>query len=404
MRKRAGKFGSGIVRWLCLLCVAALLGSVAAPPPAIAQDSLTLFERLFAPKKRPKPVIRENRAKPRPARTSRPSASREPAPERVDKLDNARRVLVIGDFMSGGLAEGLTAAFAESPGVRIDQRSNGSSGLVRDDYYDWLGELPSILDEAEAKPTVVVIMIGANDRQEIRTTSPRLSLRSEGWNKEYEARANKLAKLIVDRGIPFIWVGQPPFRSSRMSSDMVAFNDVYRRAAEANSGEFVDIWDGFVSESGAYITTGPDMNGQPARLRAGDGINITRAGRRKIAFYVEKPLRKLLGDAASPDIGMLGPENLPSISLDPLAVPKFDRTTPISLDDPDLDGGSELLGATVEISDGESATLGEQLTIEGKAPPPKPGRADDFRQNPTVEKPVEKTPPALTGSGPAPNL
>ena len=40
----------------------------------------------------------------------------------------------------------------------------------------------------------------------------------------------------------------------------------------------MDIWDGFVDENGAYVSTGPDINGQPARLRAGDGINLTKAG------------------------------------------------------------------------------------------------------------------------------
>jgi hypothetical protein len=35
------------------------------------------------------------------------------------------------------------------------------------------------------------------------------------------------------------------------------------------------------------------------RLRGSDGINVTRAGQRKIAFYIEKPARRLLGDAAA---------------------------------------------------------------------------------------------------------
>ncbi len=43
------------------------------------------------------------------------------------------------------------------------------------------------------------------------------------------------------------------------------------------------------------MSTGPDLNGQPARLRANDGINLARPGKRKVAFYTEKPLYKLLG-------------------------------------------------------------------------------------------------------------
>ena len=45
---------------------------------------------------------------------------------------------------------------------------------------------------------------------------------------------------------------------------------------------------------------GPDMNGQPVRLRGSDGISLSKAGKRKVAFYVEKPLNKLLGSETVP--------------------------------------------------------------------------------------------------------
>lgn len=369
----------GIGHLARLVLLALIAATLAMPAPAEAQGGRSLFERLFAPlTKRPEPPEREeNRAPARKKVRKAPAAAAAlPPPEVVSKLDNARTVLVIGDFTSGGLAEGLTTAFAESPGVQILQRANGSSGLVRDDYYDWFAELPSILDELS--PSIVAIMIGANDRQDFRTTEPRLPLRSEGWDREYEARAAKLAAITGERGIPTIWVGQPPYSSARMSSDMVAFNDIYRRVIEAANGIYVDIWDGFVDEKGAYVTSGPDMNGQPARLRASDGINITRAGRRKIAFYAEKPLRKLLGDAADPDIAEIGPGSLSIPNLDPLAAPKIDRTTPIALEDPELDGGTELLGATVELGPREARMPGDELILDGVAPQPPSGRADNF--------------------------
>ena len=92
---------------------------------------------------------------------------------------------------------------------------------------------------------------------------------------------------------------------------MLAFNDIYRKAAEGAGAEFVDIWDGFVDENGAYVSTGPDINGQPVRLRAGDGINLSKAGKRKVAFYAEKPLNKLLGEIAMPGVAAFAPAKLP---------------------------------------------------------------------------------------------
>lgn len=370
---------------LCLAGLAAALPATAGlSTEAAAQERRGLLDMLFGgglrrsePKPPPRarePVRRERPAARSTRRQSAPAAS--PAPAASEKLDNAREVLVVGDFLAGGLAEGLETAYAESPGVLIVDRTNGSSGFVRDDFYDWNANIGPILDEVE--PAAVVVMIGSNDRQQMVVDGQRESPRSEDWTREYKRRAAALADAVRERGIPLIWTGLPPFRSSSMSSDMLAFNDIHKRVAEAAGGEFVDIWEGFVDESGNFVYSGPDMNGQPVRLRAGDGINVTRPGRRKIAFYVERPLNKVLGDAVSPDIGTLGIENLPTLELAPAGPPTIDRTAPISLLDAELDGGNDLLGGEVAPRREAPRTPAERLAIEGLAPPPKPGRADDF--------------------------
>ena len=55
------------------------------------------------------------------------------------------------------------------------------------------------------------------------------------------------------------------------------------------------MWSGFANEDGRYITSGPDVEGQTRQLRTGDGINFTRAGRLKLAFYVEREIRRQTG-------------------------------------------------------------------------------------------------------------
>lgn len=386
MKSVAGKAGIRAC-WIWLLLAILVPVVFVVPHPANAQDSRNFLERLFAPIRKQPPPQRIEPRKQAPAPAKRKQVRRKPAastatparaskPSEPEKLENARIVLVIGDFTAGGLAEGLTSAFSEAPGVRIVQRANGSSGLVRDDYYDWFEALPKLIEEIQ--PSIVAIMIGANDRQQMRTTEPRLELRTEAWDKAYEARATKLAQIVRDREIPLIWIGQPPYSSSRMSTDMVAFNDVYRRVTEAANGVYVDIWDGFVDEAGAYVSSGPDMNGQPARLRASDGINITRAGRRKIAFYAEKPLRRLLGDVADPEITSLEPGG--GLMLEPHAAPKIDRTAPMALSGPELDGGTDLLGAVFVLPQQSEAGESSKLIMDGNASPAPEGRADNFKQ------------------------
>jgi uncharacterized protein len=320
--------------------------------------------------------VRGNAA-PAPVRGLRFDTTEQPAAPAV-KLENAKTVLVVGDFMAGAVAEGLTEAFQDSANVKIVEKWNGSSGFVRSDFYDWPASLPAII--SEIKPAAVVVMLGTNDRQQILAGNERVTVGTPAWSQEYEKRVRSMADALKAGGAPAIWVGQPALRSSQMTASMLAFNDIYRRNIEAAGGSFVDIWDGFVDENGAFQQMGPDMNGLPSRLRGSDGISFSKAGKRKAAFYVEKPLRQMLNETGTPAIAAL-----PQISgagfIGPLLpVPIIVvRTDPISLNDPTLDGGTELLGAAPAAARTAAAkSPRDNLVEQGLAPKPKPGRTDDF--------------------------
>ncbi|MFI0847111.1 DUF459 domain-containing protein [Mesorhizobium sp. IMUNJ 23232] len=364
----------------------AIAGMPTAPVPVFAQERVRPWwslRELFMPRnprranprnKAPPGVMVRPRAKSPAARTARkPAPSREVQPEVaiLPKAPDAKTVLVVGDFIAGGLAEGLDAAFATVPNVRIADRSNGSSGFVREDHFDWPGEIAGII-EAE-KPAVILILVGANDRQQMRVGETSLPLRSEAWTREYSARAASFASAVSQTHLPLVWVGTTPFKPSKAASDMLALNEIYRKVAADVGAEFIDVWEGFVDENGAFITTGPDISGQPVRLRAGDGINLTAAGKRKLAYYTEKTLKRLLGEG----IGPPGPAGIPSVSAEPGGPVLLDRTIPIALDDPALDGGAELLGASVA-SASASRSAGKGPIAESSMPAAVSGRADDF--------------------------
>ena len=379
-------FATTFARMLCMAVALALLagdGGGVLVKPAQAQEAgerqgggllRFLFGRSNKQDRQP-PQARQQQPRRTTTvrRTARPA---QPVVEAVEKSEDARKVLVVGDFLAGGLADGLVSAYAENADILVIDRASGSSGLVRDDHYDWPGRIGEIIEEAE--PDAVVVMIGSNDRQQMRTENGREQPRSEGWTEEYERRVSSLAGSVRDRGLPLIWVGNLPFRSSSMTSDMIAFNDIYRRIVTDLGGEFVDVWDGFVNEAGAFVSSGPDMNGQPAQLRAGDGINVTRQGRRKIAFYVEKPLARLFNGGQAPGVARIGP-GTGDMELQGADPREIERTMPVSLDDLGAGDGGALMGALVTPRDGgEAGTAAERLVREGLGPAPRPGRADDF--------------------------
>ncbi|WP_343315562.1 DUF459 domain-containing protein [Brucella sp. BE17] len=335
----------------------------------------TIFDMLFGPKqaeptpkvepratpKRTRPKVnRAPKAAPPTARSAAPAATVPSSPS-VEKNPDARKVLVVGDFISDGLAQGLDTAFASEASVTVSVRVNGSSGFVRSDHFDWPANIGKILDEE--KPAVVVVMMGSNDRQAITDEGASLAARSPGWNAEYQKRVAHFIQTISDQKYPLIWVGQPPFRPRGMAQDMLALNEIYRAATEKAGGQFASVWDGFVDEDGNFTQTGFDINGQTARLRGNDGINLTTAGKRKLAFYAEKPLRAYLGGSS---------QNEPLPTADTAGAPRpVDRVAPISLRDVIRDRNGVLLGGSL------TPRPAPQHTIPSDRKPV-PGRSDDF--------------------------
>ncbi|HVV40979.1 MAG TPA: DUF459 domain-containing protein [Nitrobacter sp.] len=370
-----------------------IFASVAAAQeaPRSAAQARRMFERGWRMEQehfqREAPIVKRSRRSEAPAQDD--GAQQEP----IEKSADARTVLVVGDFMASGLAEALADDYAQSADVSVVDATNGSSGLVRSDFYDWPKEIGGIIDGAH--PAVVVMMIGANDRQAMNVGDSKEAPRSDAWTAEYVRRVEAVAKAVTDRKIPLIWVGQPAFKYASMSSDMLALDDIYQRVVEAAKGDYVDIWDGFVDENGAFRFTGADVNGQPVRLRSDDGIRLSKAGKRKVAFYVEKPLNKILGRAASP-------EGAPAATAIPAPggtlAPSPDRTAPISLSAPPPDGNADLLGSKADAKPATGRTAAERLTVEGIAPASPPGRADDFGGANGAAPAVGATPPAGVAS------
>jgi hypothetical protein len=303
----------------------------------------------------------------------------------VAKLPDAKKVLVIGDFMATALSDGLTMATSGDTNIVIEKGTDGSSGLVRSDHLDWPVSLKQQI--GEIKPALIVIMLGTNDRQQMNVNGQKEKFRSEAWNGEYERRIAALTKVAVDNKIPFIWTGLPSFQSPSLSADAATLNSLYRSKAEMAGGTFIDIWDGFADEEGKFIASGSDINGQPVRLRGSDGLSLTKAGKRKMAFYLEKDLRRLIGADASA-LAVLKLDDTNSLPADAkTTVPAYTNilvVPPVSLADPELDGAKVLLDSgLVPKASGKSPR--DLLIEKGETEAAPEGRVDDFSWKPAAK-------------------
>jgi hypothetical protein len=371
-------------------------GLIGGPPPP-SRGPLGFFDFLFGPRQFSPPPQQRQPPPVSPRRSSQPTEPPLAVAQVTPKDPNARKILVIGDFIAGGLAWGLDQSFANEPKIAVLDKSNNASGLVRDDYYDWNKQLPALLNQL--KPAVVVVLVGANDRQQMRIGKDRLTPRSDAWQKAYVARVAGMVDTLKVYGRPFFWVSAPPMRLAAASDDMTYLNGLYKTAVTAGGGHYVDIWNGFTDDNGNYVSSGPDVDGQQRSLRNSDGINFTRAGKLKLAFYVERELRKQTGIGTG-TVDLLTSANEQSqIEIGPDGVKRLVGPI-ISLSDP-LPSASRGLAGGTDNPDPKMATNTPQyrLIVDGAAPATIPGRADDFAWPPSLRVPKAAPSAVVGGAG-----
>src|SRR5262249_29689806 len=103
------------------------------------------------------------------------------------------------------------------------------------------------------------------------------------------------------------WVGLPSIRGARSTAEASYLNELFRARAEKAGITYIDVWDGFVDESGKYSNYGPDYEGQTRRLRSSDGVFFTKYGARKLAHYVERETRRPMNNRSAPAALPMGP-------------------------------------------------------------------------------------------------
>jgi hypothetical protein len=212
----------------------------------------------------------------------------------------------------------------------------------------------------------------------MRVGKERMAPHSEGWETNYTLRVKNITDTLRVFGRPFFWVSAPPMRQRAAGSDMAYLNEIYKPPVSEAGGHFVDIWGGFTNEEGRYISSGPDVDGQLRALRSGDGINFTRAGRLKLAFYVEREIRRQTGLGTGAVDLLASTSQTSQIEIGPDGKKRLVGPV-ISLSDP-RPGASDMLagGPNAPPPPKEADTPQYLMIVKGEALPAVSGRADDF--------------------------
>ncbi|WP_068409659.1 DUF459 domain-containing protein [Labrenzia sp. OB1] len=315
------------------------------------------LQRLFGGGRERKPAQKQPSST-RKRQVARPAGT-PPKFEVMPKDPDAGLILVVGDRMARGVADGLRYTLADKPQIRIEAVTEDKAGFAGDTAPDWASQVLSRIRGADVK--AVVVMIGQQDIGKSFPGEPPVEFMTAEWLDIYRKKIDALIRVVRQERKPIVWAGLPPTNQELLNGDFTQLNSIFQSAAEDRRVRYVDIWDIFLADDGSYSSYGPDVDGKNAKLRANNRIDFTWAGYRKVAFFVERELSRLLGGYGG--LAFEGVED------DPNFIVLTGRTTsPETL----------LLGGEEDAQmDRDSAAYG--LFVIGKPLPPVPGRVDDPR-------------------------
>lgn len=193
-------------------------------------------------------------------------------------------ILVIGDSLSIPLGQQLEAYFKKKKNVGFMRRGKVSSGLARPDFFDWEKNLTELA--RSMKPSTVVIMIGTNDNQTLRGKGPKVRFGTKQWEKEYVARAERLFDICRTNNpdVRIFWVGAPIMGRPNLLADVRKINGVIADLCLRNQDcTYIDTWDALADDRGRFTKFMADSSGEKVRVRADDGVHLTRFGSKIIA-------------------------------------------------------------------------------------------------------------------------
>lgn len=309
----------------------------------------------------------------------------------ADKVTDV--VLVLGDEYAAPLAQGLADAFVtDREGVVVIGKDQAGSGLNPDSKFDWVGGGRQLAVSEEAG--VIVVFAGTNDLGAINDPMGRAELFDERWRDIYGRRIDEFLLGLKLHGRPVVVVGLPPVDDAAASERRVQLNAILKERVERANLVFVDVWDGFADENGKFMMSGPAVDGQRRRLRTADGIGFTRAGGRKLAFFVDRQLDELLKRETDPAAAAaVNPADaMPSIILLTGGAASGGRTLAGA---PTAASTAPAVPAKAVVEEGAQPAPVRTL-VSGDALPAVVGRTDDFRWPPG--QPVEKAEPEPASS------
>jgi uncharacterized protein len=325
------------------------------------------------------------------AAEDQPPAVGSQATEQLQQLaqtvSEEKRILVIGDQMAGGMGAGITRVGENDANIQVTNRFNESSGLARPDIYDWAAAIPKITEGKEF--TTAFVLMGLNDRRDIRDGDQVLKFNTPEWAALYKQRVDAVIDALTAANIQVFWMGQPPMGDALLDVDMQAISGILKERAAAKSATFIDLRTPLLGPDGNYSERGLDETGTDRRIRESDGVTFFKLGNNRLGQIALEALKGNVSAAPQPSTEVPVTMSAPVAAIDTNQTPIFGQQDANGIG---VAKGSGDLVAAVAIDAAikqadQSSTIGigaapgsnaEALFTTGLAAPAPAGRFDDF--------------------------
>jgi S-formylglutathione hydrolase FrmB len=197
---------------------------------------------------------------------------------------NPLRVLMIGDSLSEHMQPALGRLAQPSKALQVTRGWRYGSGLVRPDFYDWPGQISSVL--AQHRPELVIVYMAGNDAQNMRAADGSvIELGTEPWKQEWVRRASVLADAFDKAGTHAWWLTVPAMENDKIDRTVKVINGLLPQVVGERPNQSVFDTIELLSPGFVYANAIPDPRSPGASIsaRAKDGVHLTRTSSELLA-------------------------------------------------------------------------------------------------------------------------
>jgi len=197
------------------------------------------------------------------------------------------RVVIVGDSLAAGLGYFAERVFRPRL-VKVSRQGRISTGLARQDYFNWPYTMRRIVDSFD--PDLVIVMLGENDHQSLQTVrgDREAQIGTSAWPPAYRDRVLKMMRIATSQGAKVVWAGLPISANRGLRDHSMRQNEIYEFAASISDGvAYFDAWERFREPGGGY--TAYFREGRRVILiREGDGLHFNAIGYTIVAREIAK--------------------------------------------------------------------------------------------------------------------